>query len=50
MAIATILRDFDITSLDAIDGGPAREVLKFSMAPEGPRMWLRAKMHEVAIS
>lgn len=46
LAIATILRDFDITSVDTEDGSPAQEVMKFAMAPEGLRMKLRAKAHE----
>lgn len=43
LAIATILRDFDITSVDTEDAGPAQEVMKFTMVPAGLRMRLQAK-------
>ena len=43
LAIATILRDFDITSVDTEDGGPAQELMKFAMAPVGLTMRLRVK-------
>ena len=49
LAIATFLRDFDITSVDTEDGGPAQEVMKFAMAPVGLRMRLRTKVREAAI-
>ena len=49
LAIATILRDFDITSVGTNDGGPAQELMKFAMAPVGLRMRLRAKAREAAI-
>ena len=44
LAIATILRDFDIIALDTPDGGPAQELMQFTMAPVGLRMRLRAKV------
>jgi cytochrome P450 len=43
LAIATILRDFDITSVETVDGGPAQELMKFAMAPVGLRMRLKLK-------
>jgi cytochrome P450 len=49
LAIATVLRDFDITSVDTADGRPAQEVMKFAMAPEGLRMRLKLKAREAAI-
>ncbi|MEZ5741614.1 MAG: cytochrome P450, partial [Burkholderiaceae bacterium] len=46
LAIATILRDFDITAVDTPDGGPARESLQFTMTPVGLRMRLRIRTGE----
>jgi cytochrome P450 len=43
LAIATVLRDFEITDIGTADGSPAQERLQFTMAPEGLRMRLRAK-------
>jgi len=42
LAMATLLRDFEITSVDTPDGGPARELLQFTMAPVGLSMRLKA--------
>jgi hypothetical protein len=47
LAIATILRDFDITTVDTEDGGPAQELMKFAMAPVGLTMRLRVKACDV---
>ena len=47
LAIATVLRDFDITSVDTQDGGPAQELMKFAMAPVGLTMRLRVKACDV---
>jgi cytochrome P450 len=41
LAIATILRDFDITAVETADGGPAQEKMKLVMSPMGLRMRLR---------
>ena len=46
LAIATILRDFDITAVDTPDGGPAQELLQLAMAPVGLRMRMRCKVKE----
>jgi cytochrome P450 len=43
LAIATVLRDFEITDIGTADGRPAQERLQFTMAPEGLLMRLRAK-------
>jgi len=43
LAMATLLGRFDITAVDTEDGLPAREVLKFAMAPMGLRMKLRER-------
>ena len=43
LAIATTLRDFDITAVDTPDGGPAQERMQFTMAPVGLRLPLRAR-------
>lgn len=46
LAIATILRDFDITAVDTPDSGPAQELMQLAMAPVGLRMRLRVKVKE----
>ncbi len=46
LAIATVLRDFDITAVDTEGGGPAQERMQFAMAPVGLRMRLRVKVKE----
>ncbi|MEJ8824688.1 cytochrome P450 [Variovorax humicola] len=43
MAMAVLLSRFDIASIDTPDGGPARELLAFTMAPVGLRMHLRER-------
>ena len=43
LAIATVLRDFEITDIGTVDGREAQERLQFTMAPEGLRMRLRAR-------
>ncbi len=43
LAIATILRDFDITSVGTKDGGPAQELMKLAMAPVGLHLRLKLK-------
>jgi cytochrome P450 len=43
LAIATVLRDFEIIDIGTADGRPAQERLQFTMAPEGLLMRLRAK-------
>jgi cytochrome P450 len=48
LAIATVLRDFEITDIGTADGRPAQERLQFTMAPEGLRMRLRAKSRAAA--
>ena len=44
LAIATILRDFDITAVDTPDGGSAQELMQLAMAPVGLRMRVRVKV------
>ncbi len=43
MAMATLLGQFEILSVDTPDGGEARERLSFTMAPVGLRMRLQAQ-------
>ena len=43
MAMATLLGQFEILSIDTPDGGEARERLSFTMAPVGLRMRLQAQ-------
>ena len=43
MAMATLLGQFDIVTVDTPDGLPAREVLNFAMMPVGLTMRLRAR-------
>jgi len=43
MAIATLLGNFDIKSVDTPDRLPAREYLAFSMSPVGLTMQLTAR-------
>ncbi|MEJ8855762.1 cytochrome P450 [Variovorax robiniae] len=43
MAMAVLLGRFDIASIDTPDGGPARELLAFTMMPVGLRMRLRER-------
>jgi cytochrome P450 len=43
LAMATLLRDFEITAVDTPDGGEARERLAFTMMPVGLTMSLRAR-------
>lgn len=43
LAMATLLREFDIESVETPDGGPAQELMQFTMTPVGLRMRLRAK-------
>ena len=48
LAIATILRDFEITALDTPEALPAQELMQFTMAPVGLRMGLRKKVSVAA--
>jgi len=43
MAMATLLGQFDIASVDTPDGLAAREVLNFTMTPVGLSMRLKAR-------
>ncbi|HOA95733.1 MAG TPA: cytochrome P450 [Quisquiliibacterium sp.] len=43
MAMAMLLRHFDIERVATVDGGPVRELLAFTMAPYGLRMRLRVR-------
>ena len=43
LAMATLLRDFEITVVDTPDGAEARELLQFTMAPVGLSMRLRMR-------
>ena len=43
MAMAVLLGNFDIESVWTPDGGPARELLSFTMQPVGLRMRLRSR-------
>ena len=45
MAMAVLLGNFDIESVDTPDGDEAREHLSFTMTPVGLRMRLRARAH-----
>ena len=47
LAIATILRDFDVTAVDTPGGGQAQEVMKFAMAPVGLTMRLKVRTLKV---
>lgn len=43
VAIAMLLASFDIQSVDTPDGGPARELMAFSLQPVGQRLRLRER-------
>jgi len=43
LAMATLLRDFEISAVDTPDGGEAAELLQFTMAPVGLSMRLRPR-------
>jgi cytochrome P450 len=50
MAMAMLLGRFDIESVEAPDGGEARERLSFTMTPVGLRMRLRERATPVAVA
>jgi hypothetical protein len=43
LAMATLLNDFDIASVDTVDGGPVQERMAFTMTPVGLSMRLRKR-------
>ena len=43
LAMATLLNDFDIASVDTVDGGPVQERMAFTMTPVGLSMRLRER-------
>ena len=43
LAMATLLNDFDIASVDTVDGGPVQERMAFTMMPVGLSMRLRKR-------
>ena len=48
LAMATLLSRFDIEAVDAPEGAEAREVLAFTMAPQGLKMRLRVRAHDAS--